>query len=149
MTAASAVSRSPRGASSAKSLRRCSSRIFSWWAWSAFHDWRAVSGKLFVIGFPRISSAPIAPSGDSPTGEPPDKRVLVVAGRQLVQFMDVDGPENVLGLERGDQTTDDVLDIAPPSHQPVLPQAPQSDVLLEGSVSVRQVTQLHRRCRRR
>src|ERR1700716_2148743 len=56
MPVASAVSRCPRVASSAKSVRRCPSRIFSWWAWSAFHDWRAVSGSIVVIGSPFLSA---------------------------------------------------------------------------------------------
>src|SRR5258705_13873112 len=59
MPTASAVSRSPRVASSAKSIRRCSPRIFSWWARSAPHAGRAVSGNISVIipviGLPFIS----------------------------------------------------------------------------------------------
>src|SRR5437667_12879146 len=49
MPTASAVRRSPRVASSAKSVRRCSPRIFSWWASSAFHAGRALSGNVPVI----------------------------------------------------------------------------------------------------
>src|SRR6185503_793008 len=47
MPAASAVIRSPR-ASRPKSVRRCRSRTVSWWAWSAFHDERAVRGSASV-----------------------------------------------------------------------------------------------------
>src|SRR2546425_4933902 len=56
MPAASPVRRSPRFKSSEKSVRRCSSRIFSWWAWSAFHDSRAVSGNVFVMALPFLSA---------------------------------------------------------------------------------------------
>src|SRR5436309_249855 len=52
MPTASAVRRSPRVASSAKSSRRWRSRIFSWWASRAFHAGRAVSGNIPVIGLP-------------------------------------------------------------------------------------------------
>src|SRR5262245_53188610 len=47
MPAASAVRRPPRVASSAKSDRRCSERIFSWWASSAVHDWRIIPDPFF------------------------------------------------------------------------------------------------------
>src|SRR6266850_2858060 len=51
MPAASAVNRSPRVASSTKSVLRCRSRIFFWWTCSAFHEGRAVSGNIPVIVF--------------------------------------------------------------------------------------------------
>src|SRR5262249_53025093 len=51
MPAASAVMRSPRFASSAKSVRRCTSRIFSWCACRALQEGRAVNGNVRGIGF--------------------------------------------------------------------------------------------------
>jgi len=79
-----------------------------------------------------------------PQAKPAEERVRVVPDsatrRQLVQLVDVTAPENdVLGLERGDQTTDRVGDVTPPLREPVLLQPAQSDVRLEGSVPVRQV----------
>src|SRR5882672_4429782 len=50
MPTASGVNRSPRVASSTKSVRKCSSRIFFWWTCNAFHEGRAVSGNIPVIG---------------------------------------------------------------------------------------------------
>src|SRR5437899_2395361 len=84
-----------------------------------------------------------------PEAKTPEKCVRVVpgsaTGRQRVQLVDVAAPENdVLGLERGDQTTDDDVDLTPPSRDPVLLQPVQPDVRLEGSVPVRRVTQLPR-----
>src|SRR5215470_6520208 len=78
-----------------------------------------------------------------------DERVRVIAGaaarRQRLQLVNVAAPEHdVLGLERGDQPCDDVHDVAPPWLEPVRLQPVQSDVLLECSVPVRQVTELHR-----
>jgi hypothetical protein len=59
--------------------------------------------------------------------------------------VDVAAPQDdVLGLERGDQTTDDVLDVAPPLREPVRLQPAHADGVLEGSLPVRQVAQLHR-----
>src|ERR1700746_189174 len=51
--------------------------------------------------------------------------------------------DDVFRLERGDQTTDDVRDGLPPLRQPVLLEPAQSDRVLERSVAVRQVAQLH------
>src|SRR5881296_3488256 len=60
-------------------------------------------------------------------------------------MVDVASTENdVLRLERGDQTADDVLDVAPPLREPVRLQPVQSDVPLESSIPIRQVAQLHR-----
>src|SRR5262244_2369900 len=78
-----------------------------------------------------------------------DERIRVVTGaaprRQRFQLVNVAAPEHdVLGLERGDQTRDDVLDVASPLREPVRLQPVQSDVLLERSVPVRQMTELHR-----
>src|SRR4029453_2907583 len=84
-----------------------------------------------------------------PQAKTPEECVRVVAGAaarwQRVQLVDVAASEHdVLRLERGHQTTDDVLHIAPPLPEPVRLQSAQADVLLESSVPVRQMAQLHR-----
>src|SRR5690242_11890416 len=78
-----------------------------------------------------------------------EERVRVVAGAaarwQCFELVDVTAAkDDVLRLERGDQTREDVLDVAPPWLESVRLQPVQSDVLLECSVPVRQVTELHR-----
>src|SRR4030095_3041107 len=79
----------------------------------------------------------------------PDERVGVVAGPtprwQCLQLVDVAAPEDdLLGLERGDQPRYDVLDVTSPLREAVRLQAAQSHVVLERSISVRQMAQLHR-----
>src|SRR5262249_29799827 len=78
-----------------------------------------------------------------------DERVRVVAGaaagRQRFQLVNVAAPEHdVRRLEGGDQTRDDILDVAPPLREPVRLEPMQADVLLERTVPVRQMTELHR-----
>src|SRR5262245_64008913 len=84
-----------------------------------------------------------------PEAKASEKGVCVVAGaaawRQRIELMDVAAAEDdVLRLERGDEASDDVLDVAPPLRQPTSFQSVQSDVRLERFVPVRQVAQLHR-----
>src|SRR6266545_7838411 len=72
-----------------------------------------------------------------PQAKTPEEGVGVVAGpaawRQPVELVDVAAPEDdVLRLERGDETTDDVLDVAPPLREAVGLQRGHSHVRLEG-----------------
>src|SRR5262249_57636352 len=67
------------------------------------------------------------------------------AWRQRIELVDVAAAEDdVLRLQRGDEASDDVLDVTPPLRQPMSFQSVQSDVRLERFVPVRQVAQLHR-----
>src|SRR5262245_9503761 len=84
-----------------------------------------------------------------PEAKASEKGVCVVAGaaawRQRIELVDVAAAEDdVLRLERGDEASDDVLDVTPPLRQPMSFQSVQSDVRLERFVPVRQVAQLHR-----
>ena len=155
---ASAVIRSPRLGSSAKSLRRCSSRTFLWCASRAFHAGRAVSGlrcRLSCLspfcgpefefsgsGFPFCVSL-------LPQPKPSEERIGVVAGpatgRELFQFLHVASAQNdVVGFEGGDQAAHHVRDIAPPFLLALLLQSPNAHVILVGALLVRQMAQFHR-----
>src|SRR5262245_30465970 len=84
-----------------------------------------------------------------PEAKAPEKGVCVVAGaaawRQRLELVDIAAAEDdVLRLERGDEATDDVLDVASPLDEPVRLESLQSDVLLERAGPVRQVAQRHR-----
>jgi hypothetical protein len=74
--------------------------------------------------------------------------VDVVAGaatlRQLFQFVNVPAAQHdVLGFERRDQPLYNIFDIAPPLFFAVLLESPNPNVVLEGGLPVRQVSQLH------
>src|SRR5262245_65484245 len=59
--------------------------------------------------------------------------------------MNVTAPEHdILGLERGDQASDNVLHVVSPFRQPVSLQPVHPDILLERSVPVWQMAELHR-----
>ena len=74
------------------------------------------------------------------TGKTPRNAFASSPARQRLQLVTVAAPENdVIGLERGDQTIDYVLDVAPPLPWPVPLQSVQSDVLLADSIPVRQI----------
>src|SRR5262249_54251066 len=84
-----------------------------------------------------------------PQAETSGEGIYVVAGaaarRQRLELVNVAAPEDdVLWLERGDEASDDVLDVVAPLSEPMRLQPVQSDVLLERAVPVRQVAELHR-----
>src|SRR5262249_38230950 len=84
-----------------------------------------------------------------PQAETSGEGIYVVAGaaarRQRLELVNVAAPEDdVLWLERGDEASDDVVDVVAPLSEPMRLQPVQSDVLLERAVPVRQVAELHR-----
>src|SRR5262245_21491912 len=138
MPTTSAVRRSPRAVSSAKSARRCRSPMVFRWASSAFHDWRAVNGTIPFIGRPFIYSirlGEVAGSSDGPRyltldgrsfpqAKTPEKRVGVVtgsaAGRQGVELVELPAPgQDVPGSEPGVGPTTNALPVAPHACTPV------------------------------
>src|SRR4029453_15536193 len=83
------------------------------------------------------------PVCDFPQSKSAAKRVGVVAGpaagRQRLEAVNVAASEDdLLGLDRRGQATDDVRDVTSPLRQPVRAQSAQTDVLLECPISVRQ-----------
>src|SRR5439155_15380271 len=128
-------------------------------AQSTQREMRRAGGFRF-LPFPQLSwfalmkrrlgtSETLPGAGFLPNSESSNKCIGVVADtaacRQLFQFFHVASAEHhFVRFDRSDQALDHVSDVASPFFLPMLLEAANPDVVLEGGLLVRQVAQLHR-----